>query len=717
MFITRVKMKNYRQHRDRDVTFEGNLILIIGRNGNGKSNFTGALQFALTGEQTGFNKDQLVSWGEADGTVELWFTHDGQQGHIERAIISNKAKFEFGTDSYTGIKNVNEALRVRIGIDKDMAKQSVFVRQGELDEVLFSEPRARELSFQRLMGTGDAAKIHKAMGDLISELSVPPNYDEQIAQGVLRRHTDNERLAGLKAQLTVLQQQGTVDLTSIRQQADGVSTMASQLKRGTDLLSDVQHKADESAATERELAAIPQVAGDINQIDATIKELEVLDREASAWAVLANEFNTAGTALAALGEAPTSEAHLIVLRDRWAAARAEVDRFAGQSSLYESLQSSLSRLNTATECPVCGSPITDVNQLKTRLATSIAQLKVQAETPKREADAVHLEGTRLRTAFEAYQRESTTRQARLADLKRRMAVTREVTADLQKTRSTIQELQTTRRAVLHTLNQRSALTERLSGLKRESERITSQLQDVQATLTGLTCSREGYTAGITLCQSELARLRSVEAVEQTRQLEAAKLDGTVRELEKALNVLDDTIAKLEHSKSQQSTYKTTLEALTRTRDWFHYANGPRTLANSVLGEMNQDVNRFLSQFTAPFTVIPSQEMFGFKVVFTDGRTTPKEGPPDATILSGGEKVQLAVAFRFASYYMFANKLGLLLLDEPTAYLDSVNIGRFCDLMTQVKQIAKGMNLQVFMCTHEEALMPFADTIVDLTKKD
>ena len=34
-------------------------------------------------------------------------------------------------------------------------------------------------------------------------------------------------------------------------------------------------------------------------------------------------------------------------------------------------------------------------------------------------------------------------------------------------------------------------------------------------------------------------------------------------------------------------------------------------------------------------------------------------------------------------------------------------------MVQLKRVAQGMNLQIIMANHEEALMPFADTVVTL----
>jgi DNA repair exonuclease SbcCD ATPase subunit len=103
-------------------------------------------------------------------------------------------------------------------------------------------------------------------------------------------------------------------------------------------------------------------------------------------------------------------------------------------------------------------------------------------------------------------------------------------------------------------------------------------------------------------------------------------------------------------------------------------------------------------------------------MFNDGRGVPASGPPDAVHLSGGEQVQLAIAFRFASYYMFANKFGLLCLDEPTAHLDDRNIGRFCDLIVQAKKLAVSMDLQIIISSHHRELIPFADTVIDLGTK-
>lgn len=137
------------------------------------------------------------------------------------------------------------------------------------------------------------------------------------------------------------------------------------------------------------------------------------------------------------------------------------------------------------------------------------------------------------------------------------------------------------------------------------------------------------------------------------------------------------------------------------------------MASTVLADMTQDVNTFLGHFGAPYTVINSDEGVGFKYIYNTSKDIPTGQYPDAYHLSGGEKIQLAVSFRFAAYCMFAGKLGLLGLDEPSTYLDDKNIGNFCTLLGAVGSLAKKMELQILISTHERAILPFMDSIIDL----
>ena len=207
MILKRLQIRNYKQHDKQDISFDGNIIGVVGPNGKGKSNLLGALHFAFGGEQPGSKKGDLLKWGAATGSVELDFEHQGLEGKIYRELHSSTAKLTFGGDEYNGITKVADVIYEQLGMDKDLLRQAIFVRQAEIDAILFTDPRVRELAFQKLCGMGDAAKVHKKLGEIIGEMKTPPNYDEQITEGTQRHKEMHDRLKGLQTtQATVVEQ-------------------------------------------------------------------------------------------------------------------------------------------------------------------------------------------------------------------------------------------------------------------------------------------------------------------------------------------------------------------------------------------------------------------------------------------------------------------------------------------------------------------------------
>ena len=84
-------------------------------------------------------------------------------------------------------------------------------------------------------------------------------------------------------------------------------------------------------------------------------------------------------------------------------------------------------------------------------------------------------------------------------------------------------------------------------------------------------------------------------------------------------------------------------------------------------------------------------------------------------LSGGQKIILAMAFRFAVNDMFAAKLGVLILDEPTAWLDDDNIDRIVDVLKIAGAHAKASNMQLLVITHEKELENIFDQTIKLAR--
>jgi DNA repair exonuclease SbcCD ATPase subunit len=131
------------------------------------------------------------------------------------------------------------------------------------------------------------------------------------------------------------------------------------------------------------------------------------------------------------------------------------------------------------------------------------------------------------------------------------------------------------------------------------------------------------------------------------------------------------------------------------------------MAENYLQLALDGTNDLLAQFDAGFSV----EM-GSSLGFLARRHGGK--PFAATRLSGGEKVLFSLAFRVKVNAMFASDVGLLVLDEPTAGVDEVNITCLERAFTKLRELSSSAGLQVIVVTHEQRLAPLFDHVHELS---
>lgn len=77
-------------------------------------------------------------------------------------------------------------------------------------------------------------------------------------------------------------------------------------------------------------------------------------------------------------------------------------------------------------------------------------------------------------------------------------------------------------------------------------------------------------------------------------------------------------------------------------------------------------------------------------------------------LSGGQRIALALALRFAISKMLNNRLEFLILDEPTIHMDRYRKRELVDLIGDLKD--KNFVRQLIVVTHDEEIEERADTI-------
>jgi len=725
MILKRLKLKNYLQHAARDIEISGTLIAVVGKNGAGKSNLLGAIQFALTGEQPGYSKSELLSWGASDGTVTLEFEHNGTPGKITRSVSGSSAEFTYGDVTVRGITAVAAAVKEHIGVDKDLSKQIVFVRQAEIDSILFTDPRVRELSFQRMMGIGDVAKIYDTLGKKLSAMSKQEDYDTRIADSKAQLESFERRFVTLSDTLseakTKLDAGGSI--SDLKAELSSIDALSNAIKSYETAQLAVAASNEILKKCEDDIAAVGLADETIiAALDKEMRELSELKTVATGREAAVSALETAEARLVELGRPKYTHVDLANALQERDDKTSAYNRIAGERRLYTTLKDGL-RSAVLTSCPVCGSTLDDPAAANRHVLSAIDDIQKRQEAADYELNKATAAFREIDAAIAAYAakesaintvkaesenwlKKTEAHAARILELGGAAGICARmetVSAELRAARATVLEV--------NRLNAVIA-TETKHGARAADDMVVAA--DIAARfgldLRGMTQDE------LAVKKDELVNRKIAVEAAVTTQTELAQqlasISGAKSELAAAMTKLAETVSDLVESKKAQAGLADALKVLERVRDWFHYANGPHVMSSMVLGALTSDVNKFLGQFTAPFTVEPMDSSLGFKCNFTDGRKVPDE-LPGAEKLSGGQKIQLAVAFRFAAYCMFAGKLGLLSLDEPTAYLDDQNIGRFGDLLGQIKGIAKDMGIQVLMATHERSVMPFMDTIIDL----
>jgi DNA repair exonuclease SbcCD ATPase subunit len=144
----------------------------------------------------------------------------------------------------------------------------------------------------------------------------------------------------------------------------------------------------------------------------------------------------------------------------------------------------------------------------------------------------------------------------------------------------------------------------------------------------------------------------------------------------------------------------------RVRMVLHRDQLPNIVAQAYLGALNTKLSDYLSIFESTFMAQIKPDI-SIECQFPGGHIATAER------LSGGQKVMLGIAFRFAIYDLFAQSLGFMVLDEPTVYLDSDHVESVFTLLERVKSYSAAAGLQLIVVTHEMRLAGVLDKVINL----
>lgn len=706
MQLLRLEVQNWVHHRKKTCEFTRGLVAILGENGSGKSSLFAAINWLLTGENPnyGTKAENISQYAKDDepAFARLTFEHNGHIATVTRWLRPEKEQSTLLIDDAEvarGDRATTAEIEKLLGIDAKFISRFIIV--GQMDIFSFIDQRQSEVDtfFQHLFGTANAHKCQAAIGEVLP-LAKPPE--------IIKTSGEIELLqADLKKEIEAAQQRvdeiPTVDAFFKTQRADQAVIAEWQLR--------------EKLATE--LAQLETRAGEYE------KEIKADDDQIEQYAV-----DLAGLADAASGQDAAYTAAKVALahwgnykaiaerqkaieaeRARLAAAREQLQQplavsqsettFAAQAChrLQQELQRAESFVQAfadagTAECPTCHTPtqnlLPHIEEAR-RAIPIIKQQLAEATVKYKEACA----GQAAYNYWEKQDHELAVRDQELQKSAAQLLVVAPPAAD----ETTLQQ------AVLDYEEMQAAKTdigEMLQKLREHRAQLAGVAETIQERRTALLDEIAAITA--TKADAHLAHIRLEKvkeqcALRQTLERECEELRFTYRQLEE------------QHTKSLQQEQeaerlKNWLTTATQAREAFK--NAPRIVASRNLQKLETAINELLQIFSVNFLIrVATDGTPSFVAEFYDGRKQ------SAQRLSVGQKTVLALAFRVAVNAMFAEEIGLLALDEPTAALDAVRVRALAPVLEKLRELSTAKGLQCLLVTHATSLSHLFESTIEL----
>ncbi len=270
MIIESIHMKNFKSHTDTQIDFNTGISIIMGGNGAGKSSILEAVSFALFKQHSSKKIDQLITIGNNKNkmSVKLEFTSNGRKYSVtrERSKTSSKANIMIkeGQSFHqlaSGDNQVTREIQSILEMDGDLFLNAVYVRQGEIADLVDKTPAEKKQVIGKLLGLESLEKAWKNMLPLVN------NYEmEKIKlEGKL------ETLDGLKNEINLK----NAEKLQINKDIQELSSKIEQFQSQLDLITKEKEKLDNDKtvfdATKSTLESKKQILENLKEDESHLK--------------------------------------------------------------------------------------------------------------------------------------------------------------------------------------------------------------------------------------------------------------------------------------------------------------------------------------------------------------------------------------------------------------------------------------------------------------
>lgn len=685
MRVKAIQLENIRSHVKTEIPFAPGFNCLVGGLGRGKSSVLYAIDFALFGEPLGRSYNYLLREGAETGRIGLQFVQGGKKYKIVRVlqrqdgnISQDIEKLKFFEEDQLIASEKNEAvveqLKAITGLDKELFREVVWVRQERLKELLDMTPRQRQKKMDELFGLSDYEIAWSVLAQFLRDYKVEKDVLERDVDvvGVEKLQNDynkaveefsqaQDKLEDLEKELIRAEaslKEATTQLKSLEE----LRKKTGELRRKeAELQTNVANAEEKRARLAKQIEEKKARVNELNDRMKLLEEQEKAHRNKLQEAELRTDQETTELKryLASL------ESQMASIRGEQEATKIEMD----------ACQNRISSLKAENKCPLCLQALT--GDYKGGLLE-----RLHEENVERERRLVEL-------------------QKNLDELEGLHSIVDFVASNLQVLIPRIEETKL-----------------RISEEQKSLETLSTEFEETQEQVKALRNELD-------ITRSEITKfdISELESVRKLRDKAFERYSTTKSELETLKSRKRDATSRMDSLKERLENALKKVERMETIKRLLGVIDDIRGAYRSIQPRLRSEFVAYLERMVQQVL----DDLVGAEgpllTVDIDDTYTPsmksEEGyERDVPNLSGGERTLLAFAYRLGLGQLIMQSrtghgLYLLLLDEPTESLgrEDGSIHRLAEAISKSKAIE-----QIIAVTHSEVFAEKAEHVIRLQKE-
>jgi len=675
--IRSIELVDFLAHSNTKLEFENDATVFVGDNGAGKSSIIDAITFSLFGEHTRKNNKGLIRRGANQGFAKIEFSANGKNYQAVRKIDSKGTlTAQFAEDVNGKLipiaegerKQFGESMTMHVektlGMNFEKLRVASIVQQGELSSII----KAKGKEFKELLNA--IIGIDKLDTALSSMRTVQREFRTSI----------QEKFGYDDTQVQLLENKITEYENETKNAQPRLEQLATEKEEQESLISRLEKQIQDDSSKESQLKELESRKKEwqeyamhiIKSIKNDVAEKEEIVNECKPCFAISKNRNEIETKI------NESQKKLSAIESELSDLEKKQVRLEEHEELAEKL------VLKDGKCPVCDSSVDHLKPLfqKKHIEEEIEVIQNKVLELKHEKDEFEQNTAKLSHELEKAKKAET------------ILSTHKI-----KNESQLDEIITEIKMKVKQM-QKIPLTVNSDQLV-ETATLDSHAKTIYENILSLETSTKGFDQ-----QKFLENIQSRESSRhRLSQINEnyGEISGKNKQVKMELDKLGSTLKELKHVKG----YVTELELIQKN---VYEREGPvsKSLRSWALEIISQKASEYLENLNTKIQRISLSE----KTRDVNISCYSRNAVLDLESLSGGEQVSVALALRLGmSHLLGASNLNFMILDEPTAQLDSERRKSLVNVLSQLINLKEdNSSMQFIIITHDAEI--FDDSSVE-----